>query len=71
MSPQFEHAAAIIVGVSFLVFGTGSLLLVLALRAFKKAKSGDVMPFVFLAVAIGFILFSCVGLLVWSALQRG
>ena len=71
MNPQFERMAAYVVIASVVIFGIGALLLLVAFRAFRTAKRGDIIHIVLFAVAIAFILVSCVGLLVWTSLQRG
>jgi len=71
VDPQFARATAIIIAISSVVFAIGATLLVFAFRAFRTAQRGDVKHIVLLVIAIGFVLASCLGLLVWSALQRG
>lgn len=63
--------AAIVVGISGVVFAIGAVLLVLAFRSFRTAKPGDIRHIVLLVIAIVFVFASSVVLLVWSMMQRG
>lgn len=70
MQPDFQHTITVIAVVCTIVFVIGGALLLVAFRAFGSAKRGDIKHVLLLVIAVGFILVSCVALLVWSALQK-
>ncbi len=69
MQPDFQHLMTVIIGVGLAMFVIGGTLLFFAFRAYGTSRRGDIKHVVLLVVAIGFILFCCVGLLVWSTMQ--
>ena len=66
MEPGFERIITIVIVAGLAVFGAGGTLLFLSLRGFAKAKPGEIKHIVLLVIAIAFIFFVCVALLVWS-----
>lgn len=69
MQPDFQHLMTVIIGAGLTIFAIGGTLLFLAFRAYGSSKRGDIKHVVLMVAAIGFILFCCVGLLVWSTMQ--
>jgi hypothetical protein len=70
VQPDFQHTITVVVIAGLALFGIGGTLLFFSFRAFGTARRGDIKHIVLLVVAIAFILISCVGLLVWSTMQK-
>ena len=56
----------VVLAVGLVLFAIGGTLLFFTLRAFGRAKRGDIQHIVLLVTTIIFVLISCAGLFVWS-----